>query len=366
VLSLIIRMFGGDVSKTELEHKLSFAGIGFTDAYKKFYELVLKHCKVNTVDIAVIYKDEIIGDEMRMVKSPYYTIHNNSNKEFAEYARNLSNAYFIIEDDKDKNYYIGAMLFCQVFQKYLPGQMLTYSGKYYQVQTITTERGVVLRRAADHITDRKCYRQRREYTLSGFTPDPAMGSCRTSRGVELRQGFCNITVETCGYFELTSLDNLASAHEVDLNNITKREYKNKAVLCLRLPEAGPDVRFTVALLLNEIFITIYPESYHFITATVKIPPGTVSNVSKLLNPVQLQGFDDEETIYIIEDCEIDLGLLVSFERNLTRLLEIIADYLAWYKTKLAEPDLPDNEDADEESEDEDNDENVNEEEDEDE
>jgi len=333
VIALIMRMFGGGVSENELKYNLSIAGIKFTDAYKEFCALIIKHCHVDAVDIAVNFKDEIAGEEMLAVKTPYYSIRKNKTK-FGDYARNLLNAYFIIEDDKDKNYYIGAMLYGQVFQKYLPGQTLTYSGKHYQVQTITAERGVVLRRAADHITDRKCYRQRREYTLSGFSIDPAIGSSRTSRGFELSRGFCNISVETRGYYELTSLDNLASAHKVDLNHIPERNYQNKAMLRLKLPEASEDVRFTVAVLLNEIFITLYPESYHYITATVKMPLDIASNIPKLLGPVHLKGFDDENAIYIIEDCEIDLGLLVSVERNITRLLEIIADYLAWFETKI--------------------------------
>jgi hypothetical protein len=288
---------------------------------------------VDTADVATVYKEEIVGDEMRIVSSVYYTIRNKGTK-LAEYARNLSNAYFIIEDDKDKNYYLGAMLYGQVFQKFLPGQLLTYSGKYYQVQTITVQNGVVLRRAADHITDRKCYRQRREYALSGFTLDPAMGARRTGRGVELSRGFSDIVVKTHGYFELTSLDNLAAAHRVDLSSIPDRTYKNKAMLCLKLPEVSEDVRFTITILLNEIFITLYPEGYHYITATMKKYSDTVSNIAELLNPIQLNGFEDEEAIYIIEDCEIDLGLLVSVERNLIRFLEIIADCLAWHEIKL--------------------------------
>jgi hypothetical protein len=39
---------------------------------------------------------------------------------------------------------------------------------------------------------------------------------------------------------------------------------------------------------------------------------------------------DEDSIYFIEDSNIDLGLLVSLERNFLRLMEILADYLAWY------------------------------------
>jgi hypothetical protein len=359
VVGLIMGMFGGEVSEAELKHRLSLAGIVYKDesntelkqnlsisdvrskdAYLEFLALVRKHCHVETVDVAPFFKDEIVGDDMRLVTTTFFTIHNNDT-EFASYARNLSNAYFIIEDDKDKNYYLGSMLYGQVFQKYLPGQLLTYSGKYYQVQTITRESGIVLRRAADHIKGRKSYRQRREYTLSGFTLDPAMGSCRTSRGVEINRGFCDISVKTYGYYELTSLDNFAAAHQVDLNNIPARTYKNKAMLCLKLSGVSEDVRFTMALLLNEIFITLYPESYHYITAAIKNQSDTASGISELLSSVQLNGFTDMEAIYIIEDCEIDLGLLVSVERNLTRLLEIIADYLAWHEEKTVSAGLSD-------------------------
>jgi hypothetical protein len=340
VVALIMAMFGGEVSEADLKHKLSIAGIKYKNAYNEFCRLVKKHCHVENVDIVSIFKDEIAGDDMRLVPSVFYTIHKNDTK-LSAYASALTNAYFIIEDDKDKNYFLGAILYGQVFQRYLPGQMLTYSGKYYQVQTITAESVIVLRRAADHITDRKSYRQLREYTLSGFSPDTAMGSERASRGVKISRGFCDISVKTHGYYELTSLDKLASAHKVDLNNIPDRAYKNKAVLCLKLMEASEDVRFTVAALLNEIFITLYPESCHYITATIKTQSDTASAISKLLSPLRLDGFEDQEAVYIIEDSEIDLGLLVSVERNLTRLLEIIADYLTWHETKLAETGLLD-------------------------
>ena len=153
------------------------------------------------------------------------------------------------------------------------------------------------------------------------------------------RGFCDISVATCGYYELASLDNLASAHKVNLNNIPERAYKNKAILCLKLSDVSEDVRFTVAVLLNEVFVTLFPESYHYITATINRQSDAFVDVLALLSPVQLCGFDDEEAIYIIEDSEIDLGLLVSVERNFTRLLEIIADYLTWHNEKLANSDL---------------------------
>ena len=334
VIELLMRMYIGEVSETELKHKLSLAGIKHEEDSEKlkkgFITLVNKHCHVENINIIPSYKDDIDSNEMQTDKVPYYSIPDN--KKLNDYAP-LSNAYFVIEDDKDKDYYIGAMLYGQVFQKYLPGQFLTYSGKYYQVYTITQESGVVLRRAADHITDRKSYRQRRKYTLSNFIKDEMMGAHRTSRGVEIYRGFSNICVETKGYYELTSLDNFAAAHCVNLNKVPQRVYKNKSVLCLKLPEVNEDIRFTIAILLNEIFVTLYPESYHYITATMKIKSDTASNIKPLLCCINFDGFDDEEAIYIIEDCEIDLGLLVSIDRNITRFFEIIADWLAWYNDK---------------------------------
>jgi hypothetical protein len=335
IVGIIMRMFGGEVSESDLKHTLSLAAIKYDDAYEKFRELIPKHCHIDSVDVVPFFKDEIVGDEMKMVNSRYYTI-QDSNTKLADYARTLSNAYFIIEDDKDKNYYLGAMLYGQVFQKYLPGQFLTYSGKFYQVHTITPESGVVLRRAADHVKSRKSYRQRREYSLSGFTRDMAMGSSRTSRGIELYRGFCNVEVKTHGYYELASLDSLATAHMVNINGIPERKYKNKTILCLCLSGVSEAVRFTVALMFNEVFVTLFPESYHYITATINRKSSSDTNVSALLSPLQLQGFECEEAIYIIEDSEIDLGLLVSVERNITRILEIIADWLVWHKEKLEE------------------------------
>lgn len=38
---------------------------------------------------------------------------------------------------------------------------------------------------------------------------------------------------------------------------------------------------------------------------------------------------EKNAIYIVEDSHIDLGLLVTVERNLQRIMEIIADYLVW-------------------------------------
>jgi hypothetical protein len=45
---------------------------------------------------------------------------------------------------------------------------------------------------------------------------------------------------------------------------------------------------------------------------------------------------EDDCIYIIEDSMIDLGLVVSIERNLKRYFEMIADYIDWHQMKMKE------------------------------
>ena len=50
--------------------------------------------------------------------------------------------------------------------------------------------------------------------------------------------------------------------------------------------------------------------------------------------VNEEGFDFDKSIFIIEDSQLDIGLLVAVERNLDRIMQIISDYLAWNQEKI--------------------------------
>jgi len=47
--------------------------------------------------------------------------------------------------------------------------------------------------------------------------------------------------------------------------------------------------------------------------------------------------EDDEYIYIIEDSDMDLGLIEAVERNLYQFMEIVTDYLDWHFEKMREP-----------------------------
>jgi hypothetical protein len=239
----------------------------------------------------------------------------------------LKPAYFFVEDELLDQNYIGAALFGHVYQMLLPGQFLTYAGKYYEVQSVGRQalrNGVVLRRAADHINDRRTYRQLRRFAISDLRATGKVGARMVDGGVGVRRIPATVQVQSVGFVEQTSRAALGSGRRVELDGIPSREYREKEVLELSLPDVPGRVRRTIALLLNELFVTIFPHSVPFIVALTR---DDESEFGDLLDDLEIDG--GEDSIYIVEDSVLDLGLVLSVERNWRRLFELIADFLEW-------------------------------------
>ena len=344
VLKLIMMMAYDMVSEERISKELMLCGIPFEDPYITLKELIIKHCHVEDASLSVRFKEELQSDSLNSIVVKYYEI--NETNELYEYAQLLKNAYYIAEDEEGESHYIGAKLYGHVFQAMLPGQFMTFEGKYYEVQTVTPLSGVVVRRAADHITGRRYYRQIRRFVLDNWSDGMEMGSKRTSSDIEIARGYANISVETDGYLDMNSYGDLSKAKKVSLNGVPTRNYRNKNVLKIKLPESCTNrIRYTISLLMNEVFRTTYPETYHYIAALTPYNEDCYSE-NLAYATYRLDGDCDENCIYIVEDSDIDLGLIVSVERNLKRYLEIIADVLNWHSNKMLE--TPSIEDAPEE------------------
>lgn len=295
--------------------------------------LIYKHCFIKEINIRIYFREQLMEDALHTEVKKYYAIEEET--EIAEYAKKLQNAYYIAEDEQGDKYYIGAKLYGHVFQALIPGQFLTYDGKYYEVQAITPQNGVVVRRAADHITDRVYYRQLRHIRINDWKDDENIGGQKSVEGISIYKGYCEIDIETAGYLEMTSYENLNAAKEVRVSGIPVRSYRNKLVMKLNLPDVSERVRYTLCLLLNEIFRTIYPDAYPYICAVTLVD--TNHAPEKLKGAMYtLSGKVDGSAIYIVEDSEIDLGLIASVERNLKRYFEIITEVLMWHEQKMAE------------------------------
>ena len=344
VLKLLMRMAGEQVPEEDIAEALMVSGISFESPVDTFKELIRKHCNIDEINFRVSFREVLLEDGFRTETKKFYAVEEET--ETAEFARGLKNAYYIAEDEEGEKYYIGAKLYGHVFQSLIPGQFLTYGGKYYEVESITPHSGVVVRRAADHITGRKYYRQIRHIALSGWCDDINVGGQKTLGDIRLIRGYCQVDVHTDGYLEMSSYNDLNTARHIHVSGIPRRSYRNKLVMKIIFPGASDRIRYTICLLMNEIFRTTYPDAYPYICAVTQLHSGEQVPEHLKYAMYTLESDEDDAGIYIVEDSEIDLGLTASVERNLERYLEIIAEVLAWHDIKMKEK--PEKEEPEEE------------------
>lgn len=347
LLRVILTMVGFELEETALAKEFELVGrlpeprsAGEVDRYEEsptirlLRELIERHTGVRDVSIAC-ERRYVAGDEPDRRRA-YYRIGPGSGLDAVVEA--LKPAYYFVEDEDEHANRIGSCLHGHVQQLFLPGQFLTHAGKYYEVHSIggaSLRDGVILRRAADHIRNRAAYRQLRGFKISQVRPAEASGSRRSDDGIEIVRGFAEIRVRSRGYLEMPSRSDLAAARRVAVRGLPPRSYTNKEVLEIRLPNVPDDVRRTITLLLNEMFVTLYPQAHPYLAA---ITPDPDRSLGDLLPGCRTDGA--EGAIYIVEDSLVDLGLIVSVQRNLRRILEIAADYLAWHTNPPAEPATP--------------------------
>ena len=246
----------------------------------------------------------------------------------------LENAKYIAEDEEGKTSYLGTELKGHVFQKYLPGQFFTLAGKYYEMLSVTSDGRVLVRRAADHINGRPVYRQQRNYFISGVRDSAEIGSSRTAGGMRVVRQNADIRVETPLYWDMRARNDFETAKKTVINGIPERSFRNKQILRIDFPGAEgftTEIRDTVAQLINELFVTLFADNACYISA---VTAGECSVPVTYSIRGEGGSVADGNAIYIIEDSQLDLGLIVAVERNLGRIFSIISDYLGWHFEEL--------------------------------
>jgi hypothetical protein len=350
---LMMLVMGEAIPEETVEKELRLVGIKTENVCDTLNELIRKYTVETDAVVSQISRDAVTGYDLDGgTEILLYIKHIDS---FLDHAGlSFRTAYYITEDDKENSSYMDAKLFGHIFQSILPGQFFTYDGKYYEVRSVTPEKGVLVRRAADHIVGRRYYRQKRSYHL--LRPDEETGRSRYVNGLEVTTCGYELSVETDGYLELDESNDLRRAREVRIaDNEAQsnehfeyvRNYQHKNVLRIRLPEASEEVRYTICLLLMEVFRTVYAEDWHYLAAVTAQTERTQDALRGVL--YRLDGAGDvrkgtnlveEDCIYIIEDSDVDMGLLESVDRNLSRLMGIITDFLDWHSERMVTPDPP--------------------------
>lgn len=374
ILRCILMMSTYPVKVEVLEKEFSLLGVKVFDLKKQLW-FELYNCYADVAEIAALdedYMEAVESVASRKIKLGKDEVGINiirTQEKFSLKSGTMENTYFInnpvflescvaelcsagyvAEDEKGEKYYLGAELCGQIYQKYLPGQFFTFGGKYYEMQYLTADGQVLVRRAADHINGRPAYRQIRNYTINGVRPSDKIGSQQNISGLKVIKEFADITVNTPGYYRMERYNDFVTAKKIlfegEKNGIPKRVYHNKEILRIDLPDMGDklndNIRYTITMLFNEVFRSLFAENQAFICALTDTSFLTEEDeIRPLTYSLEAESFEiGNNSIYIIEDSQLDLGLTVTVERNLQRIFQIIHDYLDWHMESMEESLVP--------------------------
>ena len=334
VYQLIIEMAHGEVSDKQISQQMQLLGYSEEDKIYKLLELIRKYTGVEEIFVNDTVRGEMDND-MKMQERHFYSV----SREFFDekFAKTLKRAYFVVEDEKLNHTNIDTRLFEHIPQLAMPGQLLTFDGKLYRVENITESAGCILRRAGDMYLKREYYRQIRKYSL---LRKHETVHTRVVEDLQINKVSWDFEVTSTGYLAMNDLNDLRTAKLVDLSedviaDYYVRNFNRKNVLEVVLPDSDENIRFTITLLLQEIFRTLFPDSWQYIAVLAYRAKDEEGMLDKFV--YTLDGNYDQGSIYIVEDSDMDLGLLEAIDNNLIRILEIVADYLNWHLMKIKEP-----------------------------
>ena len=367
ILKLVLMMSTSAVSEEQLIKEFSLLGLKSFDLQKQIwyelyccsalisesatlpgeYRLAVAEAANRTLlvngtpfSIDILKKKLVFNIEKGMPENVYCI---EDRKFITDFVSGLQSAGYVTEDERGERSYLGAELRGHIYQRYLPGQFFTFGGKYYEMMYLTADGQVLLRRAADHISGRPSYRQIRTYTIHSTKPSEKIGSRKNVAGMRVFQEFADISVTTDGYYLMDQYNDFSGAKKVlfedPVTRIPDRHYRNKSILRIELPavdgKVDPNVRYTIALLFNEVFRTVFAEYQPFICALTDdsfLGETQFKPLTQFLKADTCELVDN--CIYFIEDSQLDLGLTVAVERNLDRIFKIIHDYLTWHEEML--------------------------------
>ena len=333
VYSIVLTMLqtGDKMEESDIAARLRYVGVSFDDAGEALAELMVEYFSSSNGDYPESYlvcdEREIYDSELGvMVLKRFFGLTPTALDSHP--FRGLRNVPLITELPDGSYEVVGSRVFDLVYQSWLPGQFLTLDGKYYEVVSITLDGGILLRRAADHFVSRRYYRQLRKYTVH-VDKEAARDPGRTLSQVKAQVLRAQIDVDTEGYLDMNDFGDVAHARRVELPGIARRSYENKDVLCIELEGATAEITRTIATVMSELLVTLYPKDYQYAAvltaAAAELPDGIL---------YRFEGADEQNVIFIVEDSSIDLGLVSSIDRNLQRILETCFEYLDWHEEMI--------------------------------
>lgn len=349
-IHLIRRMLEDAVSESEAEALLDkseeaiFENMSWITKIRELVQMVLN---IPDVNVIVTYRYVFSESMETMKQEPYYQIVDD--RVSVEFHNYFQQASYI--DERNHREHIGKLILAGHLElKYLPGQLTTLNGKYYEVTGfIEDTRGKVIqvKRASDRIMGRRYYRQLRSYMWKKVRED---NEHRTvvykDKRLIVKRCEMDLEASTYGYVEMQRFNDVKKGRQILYKTDGRkcREYHEKQVLKIEFPELENEKRYLVywlAVLLQESLCTFYPQYYHILSVAIKrcdyedvIDVQDKDTLWRLLADIQASSTDQlqsksEPCFYILEDSREDMGLLRSIENHFQQIMDILKEYVAW-------------------------------------
>jgi hypothetical protein len=236
-----------------------------------------------------------------------------------------------------------------LYQQYLPGQYHSFNGELYKIQKVDIEYGMV-DVTFEQIFEQKYYRPITEYRISKMSEERNFKRKTISfEQIEVCMGAvqAHVYVKTSGYVEMSEMLNLKSmkVHAYHQDEQLTRHYENGHILRIEIVsklgqiENAEKIEFTIALLLNELFVSLFPDTHHFVKACVTLDESFFDqthsqsrNLHLIFPTFHVEDDPEKEgniTLYIIEDSPVHLGMVEAIGQNWEKVMDQLNDYLFW-------------------------------------
>lgn len=303
-------------------------------------------------ELIVLFKecfciDLSVGDDLMIAEKTVFIAGKYIKQNYYRLRRSLLNQvqfdFLDIVQIKESDNVISYISADHISQNYLLHQIHAFDGKQYKIVRYDTRQKVLF---VEHTNTQKTllYRPILEIELYELK-DPLVISyvkkVRERMLLTLTEGNFNIT--TAGYYSYkheTQENSIFSGIELLSDDaISKRHYLLGRVLKIDIKlyeaefENKSDLGGIFCLLLQEIFVSLFPEAFHYIV--VCCPVNTLStkyNQVEFHHKVLLKDYIPQKEvleIFIFEDAYTDTGSLKAIYEKWEDILTILDDYLTW-------------------------------------
>lgn len=309
---------------------------------KELVQLIVPLESLSENDFVISYQSR--WDKVRGANIQEKCYQLNSSRVKRQFIRYFQKACYIAEDGK-KRHISKLILAGHLDQKYLKGQLAVFDGLYYEIikrQVTDYEYILHVRRASEHISGRRYYRQDRCYELNNVREPRHMSMDCNVKNLEVSSFLADISVQTNGYYACKGWNEIADAAYIELEreDAQIRKYASKPFLKVKVAienfEEAKIAAVQMACLFQESFCTFYPQQYHLLSVALdrELYIAEGEEVLKgVLADIKLDKKEDEKDgeacFYIIEDSMEDMGLLRSIERNFERMQSLLSEYMRW-------------------------------------